>query len=235
MDYLSPDTLSPVLAVTGLDFIDPTYLVKTFGLIGLIVIVFAESSFAFFLPGDSLLFAAGFLSVDEAYGLNIAVVCIAITLAAIAGNQIGYLTGRRLGPAVFAKENSRIFKKEHLVKTHAYFEHHGPKTIVIARFLPIVRTFACIVAGAAKMDYRLFVTYNIVGGILWGTGLPLVGWVIAKTLGQFVEIDKYLLPIVALLMIGAMFPIMREFFKAKRQFQTPVAEVGQTVKEEIGH
>ncbi len=237
MDSLSPDSVSTVLAIGGLDFIDPQYLIKTFGLIGLILIVFSESCFAFFLPGDSLLFTAGFLSANDDYGLNIALVCFSVTIAAIAGNQVGYLTGRRLGPAMFSKEKSRLFKKEHLDKTHAYFEHHGPKTIVIARFIPIVRTFACIVAGAARMDYKLFLTYNIVGGVLWGTGLTLVGWIAAKTLGEFIDIDKYLLPIILVILVVSFIPIAREYIKAKRHFDaapvTPAGEVAETIKEEI--
>ena len=200
-----------------MELIDPNHLISTFGLLGLTIIVFSESCFAFFLPGDSLLFTAGLLAGEGKYGLNLWTIAICVTIAAILGNQVGYLMGRRFGSALFSREQSRFFKPKHYDKTHAYFEHHGPKTIVLARFIPIIRTFACVVAGAARMNYRTFVIFNVVGGVLWGTGLTLLGWVVARTLGEAIDIDRYLLPIILLIIAVSFIPVVREYFKARRQ------------------
>ncbi|MSO32713.1 MAG: DedA family protein [Ilumatobacteraceae bacterium] len=156
------------------------------GLLILAAIVFAESGLliGFFLPGDALLFIAGFLtSAAGPIALNVKpdslpslpIVAIVVTIAAIVGDQVGFLFGRKVGPSLFQREQSRFFKPAHVHKAHVFLETHGPKTIVMARFVPIVRTFAPIVAGIAKMDYRTFVTYNIAGGVLWGAGLTTLG------------------------------------------------------------
>jgi len=156
------------------------------GLFLLAAIVFAESGLliGFFLPGDSLLFIAGFLTSSAgpaALGVkadslpSLPLVAIVVALAAILGDQAGYIFGRRVGPSLFQREQSRLFKPSHVQKAHGFLEKHGSKTIVMARFVPIVRTFAPIVAGVSKMNYRTFVTYNIVGGIIWGVGLTTLG------------------------------------------------------------
>ena len=156
------------------------------GLFLLAAIVFAESGLliGFFLPGDSLLFIAGFLTSSAgpaALGVkadslpSLPLVAIVVALAAILGDQAGYIFGRRVGPSLFQREQSRLFKPSHVQKAHGFLEKHGSRTIVMARFVPIVRTFAPIVAGVSKMNYRTFVTYNIVGGIIWGVGLTTLG------------------------------------------------------------
>ena len=156
------------------------------GLFLLAAIVFAESGLlvGFFLPGDSLLFIAGFLTSSAgpaALGVkadslpSLPLVAIVVALAAILGDQTGYLFGRKVGPSLFQRNESRLFKPSHVQKAHDFLEKHGSKTIVMARFVPIVRTFAPIVAGVSKMNYRTFVTYNIVGGIIWGVGLTTLG------------------------------------------------------------
>lgn len=156
------------------------------GLFLLAAIVFAESGLliGFFLPGDSLLFIAGFLTSSAgpaALGVkadslpSLPLVATVVALAAILGDQAGYIFGRRVGPSLFQREQSRLFKPSHVQKAHGFLEKHGSKTIVMARFVPIVRTFAPIVAGVSKMNYRTFVTYNIVGGIIWGVGLTTLG------------------------------------------------------------
>ncbi len=145
----------------------------------LFLIVFAETGLliGFFLPGDSLLFVAGALAAVSATShLNIAVLIPLLSVAAISGDAVGYLIGRKLGPALFSREDSKLFKRAHLLKTQAFYEKHGPKTIVMARFVPIVRTFAPTVAGAAEMDYKTFVTYNALGGIGWVTLSCLLGY-----------------------------------------------------------
>jgi len=160
--------------------------IESGGLAILAAIVFAESGLlvGFFLPGDSLLFIAGFLTSaagPEALGVkpdsltSLPLVAIVVVLAAIIGDQVGYMFGRKVGPSLFQREESRLFKPSHVVKARNFMDKHGSKTIVMARFVPIVRTFAPIVAGVSNMQYRTFVTFNIVGGVLWGAGLTTLG------------------------------------------------------------
>ncbi|MFZ9580646.1 MAG: VTT domain-containing protein [Ilumatobacteraceae bacterium] len=160
--------------------------IESGGLAILAAIVFAESGLliGFFLPGDSLLFIAGFLTSaagPEALGVkpdslpSLPLVAIVVVLAAIIGDQVGYMFGRKVGPSLFQREESRLFKPSHVVKARNFMDKHGSKTIVMARFVPIVRTFAPIVAGVSNMQYRTFVTYNIAGGLLWGAGLTTLG------------------------------------------------------------
>jgi membrane-associated protein len=160
--------------------------IESGGLAILAAIVFAESGLlvGFFLPGDSLLFIAGFLtsaagpaalSVKPDSLPSLPLVAVVVVLAAIIGDQVGYMFGRKVGPSLFQREESRLFKPSHVTKAHDFMDKHGSKTIVMARFVPIVRTFAPIVAGVSNMQYRTFVTYNIVGGIVWGAGLTTLG------------------------------------------------------------
>jgi membrane-associated protein len=150
--------------------LDPDNLISTFGLIGVLVVVFAESGLLIgFLPGDSLLFTAGLLVAEGSYvKLPLWLVCSLIVVAAILGDQVGYLFGRKVGPALFRRPDSRLFKHENVEKAHQSFEKYGPRSIVLARFVPIVRTFTPIVAGVARMPYRTFVLLNVIGGVLWG-------------------------------------------------------------------
>lgn len=172
----------------------------TVGYIVLFAIIFAESGLliGFFLPGDSLLFPAGFLASTGFFSLpELVIIC---GIAAVLGDSVGYLFGKRVGRRLFLREDSTFFKKRHLEAAEAFYEKHGSKTIVLARFVPIVRTFAPIVAGISSMHYRRFVTYNIVGGILWACGVTLAGFLFGHMIPEN-EIDKYLLPIIALLVI----------------------------------
>lgn len=182
---------------------DLTETIKTVGLIGVAAIVFAESGlfFGFFLPGDSLLFTAGFLA-SQGF-LNIWLLSLFCGIAAILGDSVGYSFGRRVGPRLFTREDSTFFQKKHLERAHAFYERHGGKAIILARFMPIVRTFAPIVAGAAAMSYPRFLTYNVVGGLLWGVGVTWAGYF----LGSLVpDVDKYLLPIIALIIVASIAP-----------------------------
>ena len=151
------------------------------GLLLLGAIVFAESGLliGFFLPGDSLLFLAGFFTAstaaDNKFHHSLLVTASVVVIAAIAGDQVGYLFGRKVGPALFDRPKSRFFKPSNVTRAHEFLEHYGSKTIVMARFVPVVRTFAPIVAGVGNMRYRTFVTYNVVGGVLWGAGLTTLG------------------------------------------------------------
>lgn len=193
--------------------LDPDQLIQAFGTLGLFAIVFAESGllFGFFLPGDSLLFTAGLLASQGR--LNFPVILVGCFAAAVAGDQVGYVFGRRAGPALFRRPESRLFKREHLERAQAYFEDHGSKTIVLARFVPIVRTFAPIVAGAGRMHYRTFVTFNVLGGFLWAVGVTTLGYLLGETVP---DIDKYLLPVIAAIIAVSLAPIAVELLRKRR-------------------
>ena len=210
--------LGRVLAAGG--FLDPKSLIDDVGLWGVFAVVFAESGLlvGFFLPGDSLLFTAGFLasapsSVDEALHLPLGFLLIGTFLAAVAGDQVGYLLGRRAGPAIFRRPNSRFFKQENVDKAHAFFDKYGAKTIVLARFVPIVRTFAPVVAGVSRMNYRTFVTFNVVGGFLWAIGVTLLGYF----LGQVDVIEENLELAILTVVAISLLPIVRELWLSRRQ------------------
>ena len=215
--------MAPLIGALSLN---PSTLIATFGTIGLFCIVFAESGllFGFFLPGDSLLFTAGLLAAQGK--LNIVVIVVGCFVAAVAGDQVGYVFGRRVGPALFRRPDSRFFKREYVDKAQSYFDRYGGKTIVLARFIPVVRTFAPIVAGVGHMQYRRFVTFNVLGGLLWGGGVTLVGY----TLGQSIpSIDRYLLPIIAVIIVLSALPVAIELLRNRRASR---AEQAATVTEE---
>jgi membrane-associated protein len=198
--------------------LDGQHLVETFGLAGLLAIIFAETGLllGFFLPGDSLLFAAGFAATGKLSPTlhpNLAVVCVLVSTVAIAGAQVGFLIGRTAGPALFQREDSRLFKRSYVTRSEAVLERYGVgKAIVLARFIPIVRTFLNPLTGAAQLPVRTFTTWNVVGGVLWGTGLTLMGYF----LGSISVIGKNL-ELVALVIIGiSVIPIARELLRGAR-------------------
>ena len=210
--------LTWVLAAGGI--LDPEHLIETVGLFGIFAVVFAESGLlvGFFLPGDSLLFTAGFLasgpaSVDESLHLPLLPLLVGCFAAAVIGDQVGYYFGRRVGPALFNRPDSRFFKQENVDKAQAFFDKYGAKTILLARFVPIVRTFAPIVAGVSRMQYRTFVTFNVVGGALWAIGVTLLGYFLGQV--EFVEqnLEIAILTVVAISLV----PIALELLKARRQ------------------
>jgi membrane-associated protein len=192
---------------------DVENLIETVGTLGLFAVVFAESGLliGFFLPGDALLFTAGLLASQGK--LSLPVILVGCFAAAVAGDQVGYAFGNRVGPALFRRPDSRLFHHDNVEKAQAYFEKYGVKTIVLARFVPIVRTFAPIVAGIGKMEYRTFVRFNVVGGLLWAVGVTTVGYVLGDTVP---DIDKYLLPIIALIALASVTPVLFELRKARR-------------------
>ncbi|MGH8928189.1 MAG: DedA family protein [Acidimicrobiia bacterium] len=195
-------------------FLDPQQLLVTFGTIGLFVIVFAESGLlvGFFLPGDSLLFTAGLFAAQGT--LNLPLILAGCFLAAVAGDQVGYAFGKKVGPALFRRPDSRFFRQEYVAKAQAFFDRYGAKTIVLARFVPIVRTFAPIVAGVGTMRYRTFVTYNVVGGLLWAIGVTMLGYLLGELIP---DIDTYLLPIVGLIILISFVPIGLEWRKGRKR------------------
>ncbi|MEK7194933.1 MAG: VTT domain-containing protein [Patescibacteria group bacterium] len=184
---------------------DLVSLIKTAGYLGIAGIVFAESGLfiGFFLPGDSLLFTAGFLASQDY--LNILILVPISFISAVIGDSFGYGFGKKFGPRVFNREKSLIWNPEHVHRAQEFYAKHGPKTIILARFLPVIRTFAPIMAGVGQMRYRTFLAYNVIGGFLWGIGLPLLGFY----LGSYIpDIDKYLIPIIALIIILSASPII---------------------------
>lgn len=198
---------------TFIEFWNPTHLINAVGLLGVIAIVFAESGlfFGFFLPGDSLLFTAGFLASLGSF--NVYLLWLGCTLAAVAGDSVGYAFGAKVGPKIFTREDSLFFHKKHVERTQAFYARYGKKTIVLARFVPIVRTFAPILAGVGKMHYPTFLFYNVVGGILWSTLLIFLGFSLGAILP---EPDRYLMPLIAVIVALSFLPLAREM-RAERQ------------------
>lgn len=186
----------------GILFDVPT-LIRTAGYLGIFGIVFVESGLliGFFLPGDSLLFTAGFLA-SQGY-LHIGLLVIGSFVAAVAGDSVGYAIGYRFGSQIFARDGSFFFRKEHLVRAENFYATYGGKTVVIARFMPVVRAFVPVLAGVAKMHYRTFLFYNILGGFLWAVGLSLLGFFLGSTIPN---IDHYLLPIIAIIIVVSALP-----------------------------
>lgn len=178
-------------------------LIKTAGYLGLFGIVFAESGLliGFFLPGDSLLFTAGFLA-SQGF-LNIWYLVPLLFVGAVLGDNVGYAFGFKVGPMLFTREESIFFHKDHLERARIFYEKYGKKAIVIARFMPGIRTFAPILAGVGKMHYPTFMSYNLIGGFLWGAGMPLLGYFLGNTVPG---VDKYLLPIVLLIVFLSLLP-----------------------------
>lgn len=205
-----------------MDLLHPDKLIEAAGTIGLFLVVFAESGllFGFFLPGDSLLFTAGLLAAQNKFGLNIAVILPGCFIAAVLGDQVGYAFGQRVGPALFRRPDSRIFKKEYVEKAQSYFERYGPKTIVLARFVPIVRTFAPIVAGVGTMRYRTFVVYNVVGGLVWAVGVTLLGYLLGNIEWVEQNFEKAILGVIFLSLV----PIGVEVLKARREHRAVEVE-----------
>lgn len=178
-------------------------ILPTIGYVGIFLIIFAESGLliGFFLPGDSLLFTAGFLASQDIF--NIGILSMLCFIAAVVGDSVGYAFGHRVGRRLFNKEDSVFFHKKHLLKAEKFYEKHGKKTIVIARFMPVVRTFAPIVAGIGSMEYRTFITYNILGGLLWAVGLTWAGFFLGNLIP---DVDKYLLPIIVAIVLLSILP-----------------------------
>ena len=180
-------------------------LLKTVGYAGIFAIVFAESGLlvGFFLPGDSLLFTAGFLASQGFF--NIYVLCAVIFVAAVVGDNVGYHFGRRVGPRVFKKEDSLVFSKENVERSRKFYEKHGGKTIILARFIPVVRTFAPVIAGVGKMEYKKFLAYNLIGGVIWGIGVTALGYILGNTIP---DIDKYLIPVAIFIIFISIAPAL---------------------------
>ncbi|MCL4369160.1 MAG: VTT domain-containing protein [Actinobacteria bacterium] len=192
---------------------DLVSLIETFGYVGLIAIIFAESGlfFGFFLPGDSLLLTAGLLASRGA--LQLPILLLTLAPAAVLGDNVGYWFGKKVGPPIFSRESSLFFRRKNLLAARAFYERHGGKTIILARFMPFIRTFAPIVAGAVEMEYRRFFFFNLVGGILWAVGVTLAGYFLGETLPG---VDRYFLLIVVVVIFLSALPSLIHVWREYR-------------------
>jgi len=212
-------------------WLDATYLLNTLG--GLLfvvtcVIIFAECGLlvGFFLPGDSLLFVNGLAVATGAISQPLWLVAVVLTVCAFAGNVSGYWIGRGVGPKLFSKTDSKLFKREYVDKTHEFFEKYGPRAIILARFVPIVRTFITAFAGVGKMDPKKYFTYSAIGGVLWAAGITILGFYLGQIAFVRDHIELMLIVLVALSLI----PIVFEFLKARREKKARVANAAETTQ-----
>jgi membrane-associated protein len=198
-------------------------LVRWGGYVALATIVFTETGLliGFFLPGDSLLITAGL--VAAAGGLDIWWLNALLSVAAIAGDSVGYAIGYRTGPRIFTREDSRWFNRNHLVRTRDFYERHGGKTIVLARFIPILRTFAPVVAGVGQMEYRRFVAYNVLGGVGWVASMTWAGYLLGQTIP---DIGRHIHVVIAVVVVLSVIPIALEWWKARARRRDAVTPEG---------
>ena len=183
---------------------------------GTLIIVFIETGLLFpLLPGDSLLFTGGLLAAAPHPPVSIWVLLVCVPLVAVLGDQCAYFIGRRIGPALFDKEDSRLFKKHYVTESHAFFERHGPKTIILARFVPIVRTFTPVLAGVSYMRYPVFLAFDIVGGILWGAGVTLLGYFLGNVPFVKAHLELMILLIVFLSVLPALITVGRNLLRRR--------------------
>lgn len=220
MDLFHPILFSSLL--------NPDHLVSTLGFWGTTLLIFLESAFLP-APGDSVLFVAGIFAFDGR--LNLWQLLISTTLAATLGNQAGFLFGRKVGDSIYKRPDSRFFKKEHLDKTHAYFEKFGPKTILLARVIPVVRGLAPIVAGAGRMEYRTFLLWNVIGGVIWAPFFLLLGYFGGRAIGAD-NVDKYVIPLALVVVVVTSIPLYFEYKRTKKHLvSTPDGEAKADVVE----
>ena len=200
------------------EILNPITIIETIGLIGVWLVVFAESGlfFGFFLPGDSLLFTAGFLASQNFFPsyfiAPVFLLFIGAFIAAVLGDSVGFVFGRHIGPALFSKQDSLFFNKKYPVEAQKFYDQHGKKTIIFARFIPIVRTFAPIIAGIGSMNYRLFVSYNFIGGFVWTGLLIFLGFFLGKSIPHA---ENYITPLVILIIIISFLPAGIHYVKER--------------------
>lgn len=200
-------------------YFDLVSLLQLVGYPGLFTAVFLESGvfFGFFLPGASMLFTAGLLASQGIF--NIWILIPLLTLAAILGDSAGYWFGARVGVKFFERKDSRFFRQEYLERARDFYQHHGVLAIALARFLPIIRTFAPIVAGIVQMRYRTFFMYNVMGALLWGAGVTFIGYYLGE---KVPGIEKYLTPIILLIILATCIPVVREYLRQNKKANASV-------------
>jgi len=207
-----------VTLALGPEWLQPDTIISWLGpwaLVGLALIVFAECGLllGFFLPGDSLLFTAGLFVAQGSIDAPLWLVCAILVAAAVIGNATGYWVGYKAGPAIFDKPQSRLFKPEHVAKTQGFFDKYGNRAIVLARFVPIVRTFITVMAGVGRMDPRRYFTYSVIGGIVWAAGVTVLGF----WLGQFAFVRENIELMLILIVAISVLPIVVEVARARRK------------------
>jgi membrane protein DedA with SNARE-associated domain len=220
-------TLTPALApALGPSWLDPNHLLDSTGKWALwvcLAIIFSECGLllGFFLPGDTLLFSVGLFVSQGLVAQPLFVVCLVLSIGAILGNAVGYEIGRRAGPAIFTKPESRLFSQHNVERTHAFFERFGAPAVILARFVPIVRTFITVTAGVGRMDRRLYLSYSAVGGVVWASGVTLLGYY----LGQFQFVRQHIQPHIDIILIGvvvlSIVPAAVHLFRSGRSRVTP--------------
>jgi membrane-associated protein len=195
-------------------------IIQTIGYAGVFAVIFAESGLliGFFLPGDSLLFTAGFLASQNFFNIHLLV--LGCFIAAVAGDNIGYYIGHRWGRKLFKQKDSLLFHQDHLAKAEKFYEKHGGKAIILARFVPIIRTFAAVVAGIGKMKYSTFLLYDIIGGFLCAVIIPYLGYYLGRSIP---DIDKYLIPVIGLIILASIGPGIYHALRTKEQRDALVA------------
>ena len=208
-----------------LEFLSPENILNWLGpwaLVGVAFIIFAECGLliGFFLPGDSLLFLTGLFVAQNFIEQSIWLVVIVLTTMAVVGNLVGYWIGRAVGPKLFDKPDSKIFKQEYVEKTHAFFEKYGARAIILARFVAIVRTFITAIAGVAKMDFRKYALYSTIGGVLWAAGITLAGYY----LGNFPIVKDNIEIVLILVVLVSILPIVIEYIKHRSEGKAAAAE-----------
>lgn len=227
-----------------LHYLNPKVIIETlldklgvFVYLGLFFIVFAETGLAigFFLPGDSLLFTAGLFAAVYPDKMNVWLLLILLFIAAVIGDAVGYYSGKKLGKSIFSRPKSRFFNPNHLVKAHHFYEKYGGKTIIIARFVPIVRTFAPIVAGAADMTYRKFVVYNILGGFLWVFSMILSGYYLGALVERAfgIKLEDHIEKVVILIVFLSILPMIIEYVKHRREKKQEIQSAEVDLKKEL--
>ncbi|MFP3713749.1 VTT domain-containing protein [Puerhibacterium sp. TATVAM-FAB25] len=201
----------------GPDWMDPQHLIDRFGdaaLVGIALVIFVETGLLFpILPGDSLLFTAGALVAQGTLHIDLPVLCVILFVAAFAGDQVGYLIGRFAGPRIFDRPDSKIFRRQHIDQTNAYFDRYGGRTIVVARFVPIVRTYAPVAAGVGHMGYRQFVGFNALGALLWAVGVTVLGYL----LGNITFVKENIEALIVLIVLVSVVPMVVEVLRARKR------------------
>lgn len=205
--------------------IDLAHIIEAGGILLVAAIVFAESGLliGFFLPGDSLLFTAGLLAAQG--HMSIVPLVLAVTAAAIIGDSVGYNIGKHAGKRIFKRDDSLLFHKDHIMRAEKFYEAHGGKAIILARFVPVVRTFAPVVAGVGTMQYRKFLSYNIIGALLWATGITILGYLLGT---KIPDIEHYLLPVIAGIILISVAPAAYHILKEPSSRQALIAQAQKT-------
>lgn len=233
------DPLSTLLTpyLLGIDWLDPEYLLNSMGdfaFWGMLFIVFAECGLFALLPGDSLLFVAGlFIAGGWQHAPSIGVSCLLISVAAWLGNVTGYGIGRKIGPALFSRPDARLFKQEYVDRTYAFFDRYGNRAIVLARFVPIVRTFITLAAGVGRMPFARFATYSAVGAVLWGTGITLLGYWLGQITFIKDNIDLIALGIVVVSVLPMVSEVLREKSRRRDERYDDAEERARVEREDI--